>query len=152
VSAAPAAVVQLEAVSKLERRPKDLILIVAREFASRLATAVLVTDDLGNLVYYNEPAERLLGRTFAETGEIDADDWATLFAREELDGTPLASENMPSRIALRERRPAHGEFFMTALDGVRRELSATAFPLLSSDGLIVGCVSIFWQDDDRQPA
>jgi PAS domain-containing protein len=135
-------------VSKLERRPKDLILIVAREFASRLATAVLVTDDVGNLVYYNEPAERLLGRTFAETGEIDADEWANLVVRRELDGTPLTPEHMPSRIALHERRPAHGEFVMTGLDGVERDISATAFPLLSNDELIVGVVSIFWQHDD----
>lgn len=139
-------------MSKLKRRPKDLILIVAREFASRLATAVLVTDDEGNLVYYNTPAERLLGRSFAETGEMAADDWVTLFTREELDGTPLSPERMPSRVALRERRPSHHDFALVALDGVRRQISATAFPLLSSDTELVGVVSIFWQPADGQHA
>jgi PAS domain-containing protein len=132
-------------VSKPKPRPKDLILIVAREFASRLATAVLVMDAEGNLVYFNEPAERLLGQSFAETGELRAADWVTLFKREELDGTPLSPDGMPSRIALRQRRPAHREFLFTGQDGVRRELSATAFPLLSSDTQLVGVVSIFWE-------
>ena len=132
-------------MSKQKQRPKDLILIVAREFASRLATAVLVTDAEGNLVYYNEPAERLVGRTFAETGELTADDWVMLFKREERDGTPLAADQMPSRIALHEQRPAHRDFVFMGLDGVRRDLSATAFPLLSTDMELIGAVSIFWE-------
>jgi PAS domain-containing protein len=132
-------------VNTQKQQPKDLILIVAREFASRLATAVLVTDRQGNLVYFNEPAERLVGRSFAETGELPAEDWVTLFKREELDGSPLAADHMPSRIALHEQRPAHRDFIFTGLDGVRRELSATAFPLLSSDTELIGVVSIFWE-------
>ena len=131
-------------VSEPKRQPKDLILIVAREFASRLATAVLVTDAEGNLVYFNEPAERLLGRSFAETGEIPAEEWMTTVEREELDGSPLPSEQMPSRMALHERRPVHHEFALT-VDGVRREISATAFPLLSSERVVVGVVSVFWE-------
>jgi PAS domain-containing protein len=138
-------------VSDTKRRPKDLILIVAREFASRLATAVLVTDADGNLVYYNEPAERLLGHTFAETGEVPAGEWATLFQRHELDGSPLPPERLPSRIVLSERRPAHRVFALTGLDGVRREISATAFPLLSSETELVGVVSIFWQEAGGRP-
>jgi PAS domain-containing protein len=139
-------------VSTQRQQPKDLILIVAREFASRLATAVLVTDAAGNLVYFNEPAERLVGRTFAETGELHADDWVTLFKREELDGSPLPADHMPSRIALYEQRPAHREFIFTGLDGVRRELSATAFPLLSSDTELIGVVSIFWEQENTGSA
>ena len=131
-------------MSKEKPQAKDLILIVAREFASRLATAVLVTDADGNLVYFNEPAERLLGRTFAETGEIPAEEWVTMVPREELDGSPLPSERMPSRLALHELRPAHREFALT-VDGVRREISATAFPLLSAERALVGAVSIFWE-------
>jgi PAS domain-containing protein len=136
-------------VSKQKRQPKDLILIVAREFASRLATAVLVTDADGNLVYFNEPAERLLGSSFAETGEIPAEQWVTMVPREELDGSPLPSERMPSRMVLHERRPAHREFALT-VGGVRREISATAFPLLSGERTLVGAVSIFWEREPEE--
>lgn len=136
-------------MSKAKRQPKDLILIVAREFASRLATAVLVTDAHGNLVYFNEPAERLLGQRFAETGEIPAEDWVTMVPREELDGSPLPAERLPSRLALHERRPAHHEFALT-VSGVRQGISATAFPLLSSERAVVGVVSIFWEREPRE--
>src|SRR5438093_13520920 len=61
------------------RRQKNLVLILAREFASKLATPMFVADADGNLVFYNEPAEIILGRTFAEAGEMPAEDWADLF-------------------------------------------------------------------------
>jgi PAS domain-containing protein len=130
------------------RRSKDLVLILAREFASKLALAVLVADGDGNLVYFNEPAEQLLGRTFAETREMPASEWAELFATEELDGTPLPLEGMPAGIALRERRPAHHSFAITSLDRVRREISVTALPLFSSATELVGVFTVFWRLDD----
>jgi PAS domain-containing protein len=126
-------------------KPKDLVLILAREFASKLAFAVLISDADGNLVYFNEPAERLLGRTYAETGELSATQWAPLLKTEDLDGSPLPLERLPGGIALLERRPAHRNLAITGLDGVRREISATAFPLLSSATELVGMIAIFWR-------
>jgi hypothetical protein len=70
-----------------------------------------------------------------------------MVTREELDGSPLPAERLPSRMALHERRPAHHEFAWT-VGGDRREISATAFPLLSSERAVVGVVSIFWE---REP-
>ena len=57
----------------VQRRPKNLVLILAREFASKLATPTFVNDAEGTLVYYNEPAEGVLGRSFAEAGEMPAE-------------------------------------------------------------------------------
>jgi PAS domain-containing protein len=134
-------------MASVRRRPKDLVLILAREFASNLAFPVLITDADGSLVYFNEPAERLLGRTFAETGEMQATEWETLFSTEELDGSPLALSGMPAGIALLERRPAHHSFAIRGLDGVRREISVTALPLLATATRLVGVVAVFWQTD-----
>jgi PAS domain-containing protein len=134
-------------MASVRRRPKDLVLILAREFASKLAFPVLITDADGSLVYFNEPAERLLGRTFAETGEMRATEWETLFATEELDGSPLPLSGLPAGIALLERRPAHHSFAIRGLDGVRREISVTALPLLASATRLVGVVAVFWQTD-----
>ena len=52
----------------MSERPaqQNLILILARDFASRLATAVFLVDADGTVVYYNEAAERLLGTKFVE--------------------------------------------------------------------------------------
>jgi hypothetical protein len=129
----------------VQRRPKNLILILAREFASKLATPTFVNDAAGTLVYYNEPAEVVLGRSFAEAGEMPAEQWSSMFTVERLDGTPMPLEEIPGGIAMLERRPAHALLRMTALDGVPHELSVTAFPLLAHKDELVGVVNIFWE-------
>ena len=64
----------------MEGRPqKHLALIIARELASQLATATFIADAAGNLVFYNEAAEEILGRTFAEAGTMSADGWTSQF-------------------------------------------------------------------------
>jgi PAS domain-containing protein len=130
-----------------QRRAKHLVLILAREFASKLATPMFISDAQGNLVFFNEPAGVVLGRSFGEVGELPAGRWAELFETEELDGTPVPLERMPAGIALMEARPAHHRFAIRGLDGVRRVISVTAFPLLAHADDLVGVVAIFWQED-----
>ena len=133
----------------MEGRPqKHLALIIARELASQLATATFVADAEGNLVFYNEAAEAILGRSFAEAGTMPADGWTSQFVLEELDGTPMALDRMPAGIALLEHRPAHGQLWMTGLDGERRMLNITAVPLFASATEFVGMIALFWQTDD----
>ena len=128
-------------------RQKDLLLILAREFASKLATPMLVLDAQGSLVFFNEPAEEVLGRRFAEAREVAPQDWPAHFQMADLDGRPLALQEVPAGVALLERRPAHRAFRITGLDGVPRVVSATAFPLFSSPETLVGVVGIFWAED-----
>lgn len=128
-----------------DRRQRNLVLILAREFASKLATATVLADGEGTLVYYNEAAGALLGRPFAETGEVPLEEWALLFNLEEEDGTPMPLERRPARTALYEKRPEHRDFFITALDGVRRRIAATAFPLFAHPDDFVGVMAIFWE-------
>lgn len=132
-----------------ERRQKNLVLILAREFSSKLATASFVADADGTLVYYNEPAEALLGRSFAETGEIPIEEFALLLDLGEDDGTPMPLERRPAHTALVERRPVHRDLRITSLDGVTRRISATAFPLFSRPNELVGIMSIFWERESR---
>jgi len=61
-------------------RQKQLVLILARAFASNLSTPTLLADARGYLVYYNEAAELAVGRRFAETGELPLDEWLEPFA------------------------------------------------------------------------
>jgi PAS domain-containing protein len=127
------------------RRQMNLVLILAREFASKLATATFVSDENGEAVFYNEAAERILGQTFAEGRRTPKEEWAETYQTEELDGTPMTLEQNPAGIALLKRRPAHHRFRMTGMDGVRHELSVTAFPLLAHEDEVVGMVAIFWE-------
>ena len=126
-------------------RPKSLVLILAREFASGLATPIYLADRDGTLVYFNEPAEKIGGRSYAEAGEMPIRQWAGLLRPRSLDGTPLQREEMPGGIAFRERRPAHARLRISGLDGAEREIASTAFPLFARDGTFDGIMVIFWE-------
>jgi PAS domain S-box-containing protein len=129
-----------------QRRQKHLVLILAREFASNLATSTLITDDRGRLVFFNEAAEEIVGATFAEVGEIPLDEWAATFSPRTLESEPLPPQRLPARIALDERRPTHQRLLVTSRDGVDREVAVTAFPLFAHADEFVGIVAIFWRE------
>jgi PAS domain-containing protein len=126
-------------------RQKHLVLILAREFASMLATPMFVADENGRLVFFNEPAEAFFGQSFAETGEISAEEWTSLFAPATDVGDPLPFDARPSGIAFKHRRPAHGTLQVTRADGQTREIASSAFPLFARAEEFVGVISIFWE-------
>lgn len=127
-------------------RSKHLVLILAREFASNLATPTLITDERGWLVFYNEAAEAIFGRAFSEVVEMPLEEWTARFEPRTLESEPLPLERRPSGIALYERRAAHERFRITSVDGVEREVSVTAFPLFAHADELVGTVTIFWRE------
>ena len=130
-----------------ERRTKHLVLILAREFASTLATPTLVADDRGMIVFYNEAAEEVIGTTFAESGEMPLDEFAASFApRTRGSEEPLTPESLPARIALDERRAVHVQLRATSRDGVDRDFAVTAFPLFAHADEFVGIVAITWRE------
>jgi PAS domain-containing protein len=138
---------QKHSVSTLDRSPqKHLILILARELASNLATPTLIADAEGTLVFYNEAAEELVGRPFTEAGEMPVDEWATSFEPRTLGGEPVPVERLPTRIALDEQRPTHHAFRVTSADGVDRKVAVTAFPLFAHSEEFVGIVAIWWRE------
>jgi PAS domain-containing protein len=118
--------------------------------ASQLATATFIADAAGDLVFYNEAAEKLLGRSFAEAGAMPAEGWASQFRVEDLDGSAMPLDRNPAGIALLERRPAHGQLWMTGLDGERRCLAVTAVPLFASATEFVGVMAHFWQSNPNK--
>lgn len=120
--------------------------MLAREFASNLATPIYIADPEENLVYFNEPAEEIAGRSFAETGEIPISEWVGMLTPVGAEGKPLSREEMPGGIASRERRPAHASLRITGLDGRAREIATTAFPLFGPDGEFHGIMVIFWEN------
>lgn len=124
---------------------KPLEVILMRQLASTLAMPIFLVDADGTLVYYNELAERVLGMRFEETGEMPASEWATVWSPTNGDGRALAAEELPLTIAANEGRPAHGDLWIKSLDGHRRHIEATAFPLLRAPGDVVGAVAIFWE-------
>jgi PAS domain-containing protein len=130
-----------------QRRQKSLVLILARELASNLATPIYIADADETLVYFNEPAEEIAGRSFAEAGEMPMREWSELLAPRGADGEPLKREETPGGIAFNERRPAHARLWITGLDGDQREIATTAFPLFGPDDEFHGIMVIFWEQD-----
>jgi PAS domain S-box-containing protein len=129
-------------------RHKQLVLILARELASNLATPTFIADERGMLVFYNEAAEAVVGAAFAEIGEVPMDEWTTSFSPRSLaDAEPLPPEQRPARIALDERRPMHERFRVTTRDGEERDVAVTAIPLFAHADEFVGIIVIFWRAD-----
>ncbi len=129
----------------MERTQPDLVLIVARSFATKLATPTLIADAHGDLVYFNDAAAEVIGRSYLDVGKLPASRWQELFDPRTFDERPLTAEQTPSGIALLQRRPVHGSFAFRSLDGREREITVTAFPLFSRPDEVVGSMSIFWE-------
>ncbi|HEV2713204.1 MAG TPA: PAS domain-containing protein [Gaiellaceae bacterium] len=133
----------------MRERQKHLVLILARELLSNLATPALLVDDRGQLVFFNEAAEKLVGRSFAQTGEMPVDEFTASFAPRTRDAEPLPAERRPVRIAFDERRPAHERFLFTSWDGTDAEVAVTGFPLFAQAHEFVGVVAIFWREEQE---
>ena len=118
-------------------------MILLRQVASYLAMPIFIVDPQGTLVFYNEPAENILGKRFEETGEMSREEWWTAFLTDE-QGRRLEPEEVPVMIALNDRRPTHGDLWIQGLDGVRRHIEATAFPLVGQSDRFLGAVALFW--------
>ncbi len=58
----------------------------------------------------------------------------------------LAPNDLPLAVALTERRPTHGRFSITAMDGRRHQLAVTAFPLVGQNERELGAVALFWEE------
>jgi hypothetical protein len=126
----------------------NLVLILSRGLASSIATPMFLVDREGTLVYFNEPAEPILGQTYAEAGEMARDEWSTAFAAEDPDtGDKLDPQTLPLMVALTDRIPAHRRMAITGLDGERRMISLTAIPLFARTDEFVGAAAIFWEEE-----
>ena len=124
---------------------REIEVVLMRQLASYLTMPILVVDPQGDLIFFNEAAEPILGRRFEETGEILRDEWAPLFRPSKEDGTPLREEEAPLFIATQHRRPAYRRSWIHGLDGVRREIEGIAFPLLGQGDRFLGVAGIFWE-------
>jgi len=127
----------------MAQQPIELILI--RQWASYLTVPIFVLGADGNVVYYNEPAEGLLGRAFDEFGEAPFQDYPSMFEITDEHGVPIRPEEFVLSIAMQEHRPAHDRVRYRALDGTLRIVDVTAIPLEGHDEQHLGAVAIFWE-------
>jgi PAS domain-containing protein len=127
----------------IAQHPIELILL--RHWASYFSLPVFILGADGALVYYNGPAEEMLGRRFDEAGEMPVDQLSAIFQTRDEYGAPMAPESLPIGIALGERRPAHRRFQYWGLDGAWRMVETTALPISGHGGQHLGAVAIWWE-------
>ena len=124
---------------------REVELILVRQLAGYLTLPIFVVDPAGNLLYYNEPAELLLGLRYDETGEMPVEEWSSVFVPKDEQGQPLAPDDLPLVRTLATHTPQHGRMVIDGLDGARRTLDVTALPLIGQHGRELGAMAVFWE-------
>lgn len=121
-------------------------MILVRQLASYLFVPVLVVDTTGTVIFYNEPAERILGVRFEETGRIDREEAERLV---ELSNDPTSGPEdleRPLDTALQQRRPVHARrWLLRRVDRVRLQVELTAFPIIDHEERLLGAMVMFWE-------
>jgi PAS domain S-box-containing protein len=119
-----------------------------RRFLEALGVAVYTTDAEGRITFYNEAAAEFWGRD-PELGEL----WCGSFRLFWPDGRPMAHDECPMAIALKEGRSVRGyEAIVERPDGSRA--SFVPYPTIVRDesGVITGAVNVLVDVTERRLA
>jgi PAS domain-containing protein len=124
-------------------------IILNRQLAECMAIPAFLTDTDGNLLFYNEPAEDILGRRYEDTGEMPVSEWGTIFKNKDEDGNPLAPDDLPLVKTLKNKLPYHKTFWIESLTGKSERISVTSYPIIGRAGVFLGAVALFWRTADE---
>jgi PAS domain-containing protein len=124
----------------------DVEAILLRRLAGRLRMPILMVEPDGRLAYCNPAAEPLLGRPLAQLGGMLLPEWYDAFQPTDEDGSLIKREDHPLNVARTRLQACHRRLFFRALDGKRRRIEGTAFPLVGQCDRHLGAVGIFWED------
>jgi PAS domain-containing protein len=125
----------------------EIEIILSRQLADSLTVPVFIVNPEGTLIFYNEPAEKILGKKFEDTGPMPVDDWGTSFFPQDEDGNDLAPEELPLVQTIRNKVPAHKTFWIKALNGKYTKISVTSVPIIGRSKKFSGAMAIFWDND-----
>jgi PAS domain-containing protein len=123
-------------------------IILLRQLAGYLGVPLFLVEPKGDLVFYNEPAETIVGLRFEETGAIAAKTWTSMFKQTDEQGQPIPPGDLPLMIALATRRPAYKRFYIHGMNGVRRHIEVSSLPIVGLQGEFLGAMSLFWEVEE----
>jgi PAS domain S-box-containing protein len=121
--------------------------ILMRQLAGHLATAMVIIDVKGDLVFFNPAAERILGRRFDEVRGMIRGEWLDAVKARRADGSLIQLEDRALIKAVERDEPSHVRFHIQGLDSVLREIEGVAFPMVGQSGRKLGAVGIFWETE-----
>ena len=127
---------------------QPLELILARNLVSIISVCAFLADAGGDVVFYNEAAGEIIGARFEETGPIPQTRWAAELGPFDEQGQPLPRDNLPLTVALRDARPAFGQFYVQGESGLLA-IEAAALPLVGGAGNH-GALVVFWPVDGHR--
>jgi PAS domain-containing protein len=128
----------------MESPQKPLELILARNLLTSISTPSFLVDGRGTMVFYNEAAAAVLGRSFEEAGQMTAAEWTAAFGPLSQDGDPLEFDEVSLTKAIRDGRPAHGSFRIRTATNPEQAIEAAAFPIVASPEGSSGAMIMFW--------
>ena len=120
-------------------------IILTRQLAGYLSVPVFLVGPNGDLLFYNEPAEAILGRRFEETGAMPAAVWSSIFTPVDDRGQLIPPADLPLMIALARQRPAYKRFYIQGMNGTRRHIEVAAIPIVGLQGEFLGATALFWE-------
>ena len=126
----------------------DIEIILNRQLADCLSVPVFIVDPIGTLLFFNEPAEKLLGSRFDDTGELKVEEWSTMFTPLDNKGDVIPPEELPLVITLNSQRPAHKSFWIKSLSGENYKISVTTYPIIGRSKRFSGAVALFWKHNE----
>lgn len=127
----------------MPQKPVEVILL--RQLVDYLMQPVFILDPNENLIFCNNSAGKMIGFNFSETGEIPADEWATIFIPQNEDGAPIQKEKLPFYISTTTLRNAYDKFFVRNLQNQIKYIEVFTFPIINHIQNFLGTV-VFFQD------
>ena len=122
------------------------MLIRAKHLAESVTTPMFLADAEGNLIFYNEAAEALLGKPFVDKGSLSPADWQRSFDVRDRDDHPFALESMASWMSVQNEQPSLGHIKFSSADGTDHLVATCAFPLFTEQERFEGALILFWRD------
>jgi PAS domain-containing protein len=119
-------------------------IILTRQLAEYLSVPLLLVDSEGDLLFYNEPAESILGRRFEDTGRMPAKEWSRMVTAVDDEGQPIAPDDLPLMVTLSTRMPAHRRLHLVDGEHRVRAIEVTSIPLAGLHGDFLGAAAMFW--------
>lgn len=124
---------------------QPLEMIILRQLASYLTIPMWMMDDAGDLIFYNEPAEALLGVQFDDVGPIRAEQLVGMWQVTDTDGELLPEAEFPVVAALTRQVAGHRAVRFQSKDGEWRDVEVTAIPIEGQGKRFLGVLAMFWE-------
>lgn len=128
------------------QQPLEMILV--RQLSKHLAIPVWILESTGELAFYNEPAEQVLGVEFADLGPLISVDLSEMFEITEIDGEPVPEDELPIMVALTTNRPSTRKVRFRAKDGMWKLVEVSAMPIVGRGDRCLGVMATFWEIDE----